>query len=88
MYIVGTIVCLCLCFSVPTYVYYYTVFYESPELMITTDVSFVVVGYLCPFLNFMLVKNIPDFLHETNIPGKIYIDLFVTILIVPYRMLF
>ena len=78
MYVVGIIVCLCLCFSVSTYVYYYGVlavkFYDSPELMITTDVSFVVVGYLCPFLNFLLVKNIPDFLHEPNIPGKIYLD--------------
>ena len=78
MYIAGIVTCLCFCFSVSLYVYYYMVLsfndYRNPVLMVITDVSFVVVGYLCPFLNFLLVKNNPDFLQKPYIPGKIYVN--------------
>ena len=79
MYIVGIIMCLCMGSSVSIIVYYYMVLavndYSSPEMVMITDVSFVVVGLLCPFLNFLLIKNNPAILHEPNIPGNVYLSI-------------
>ena len=79
MYIVGIIMFLCMGSSVSIIVYYYMVLtvndYSSPEMVMITDVSFVVVGLLSPFLNFLLVKNNPDILHEPNIPGNVYLSI-------------
>ena len=74
MYIVGSIVFLYFCSSVSVYYIYYMIMdnvQRNPEMVMVTDVSFMVVGALCPFSNFLLLKNFPALLLEPNITGEI-----------------
>ena len=63
--------------SLGTFAYYWSYFviqnFKSDNVItIITDISFLFLGTMCPFLNYMLQKSFPNMLHDPTINGNTF----------------
>ena len=66
--------------SLGTFAYYWSYFviqnFKSDNVItIITDISFLFLGTMCPFLNYMLQKSFPNMLHDPTINGNIFLKI-------------